>query len=167
MYAIRSYYGFALHPDPVGDRILRYRHPAATEQPGPLHLFLDGCGALGREGFRGGRTGFLNRITSYNVCYTKLLRQAFYRISDEGDRARDAGAHLRRPVPPLVPRERRAREHEARGDEQQDNPCQPRQFPRGLVCAVDDRITSYNVCYTKLLRPCSSRAASMSALSLR
>jgi hypothetical protein len=51
---------FALHPDLIGDRIPGYRHPAPTELPDPLYIFLDGRGALGREGFRGGRAGILS-----------------------------------------------------------------------------------------------------------
>ena len=36
--------------------------PPKREQPDPIHVFLDGRGALGREGFRGGRPAIMNRM---------------------------------------------------------------------------------------------------------
>ena len=89
------------------------------------------------------------RITSYNVCYTKLLRE-YEESHSKGQRIQDS------------------RDLRKNGPEASDPPCyriletasgnrffknQPRR--RGVsdrICGRTCRITSYNVCYTKLLR---------------
>ena len=72
----------------------------------------------------------LCRITSYNVCYTKLLRQVF---SDAIKHATSIREHAER---------KRAMEE----------PCVVISPAGMLVGGNAVRITSYNVCYTKLLR---------------
>ena len=42
-------------PTPLGIEYFDIVHPASTGRTDPLHVFLDGRGDLGREGFRGGR----------------------------------------------------------------------------------------------------------------
>ena len=66
----------------------------------------------------------LFRITSYNVCYTKLLRPLC-----RGGKARCSSA-------------------QRSADIRIDGPC----YPSPSDHRDDRRITSYNVCYTKLLR---------------
>ena len=75
------------------------------------------------------------RITSYNVCYTKLLRLG------ETDLARVAVRHVRGVA--LV-----ARQHVPHAVRQ----ARERVVERQAGVAAQARITSYNVCYTKLLR---------------
>ena len=70
----------------------------------------------------------LDRITSYNVCYTKLLRA------------------LGQVLPYLYPQDQACSEAESIFAIDIDADPRPVSF-LGL-----DRITSYNVCYTKLLR---------------
>ena len=68
------------------------------------------------------------RITSYNVCYTKLLREQT-RLSDHSGPHYDGRSADGLPVQP--------------GGEKQG---------RDIQAVRNHRITSYNVCYTKLLR---------------
>ena len=98
------------------------------------------------------------RITSYNVCYTKLLR---------ADRLHNAGHDFlgvghRRPALPLRQRFEKALQHLGRSV-QEVRSGEGRRDRALLVPALDgldgsvvdrleSRITSYNVCYTKLLR---------------
>ena len=73
-----------------------------------------------------------DRITSYNVCYTKLLR--------------DHGRHLE-PVPEdVAPFPRGSLRSSGRPGPR------PAADRRGRCRGRGHRITSYNVCYTKLLR---------------
>ena len=87
MYAIRSYYGsyallaqgMALDPDaPALSFFLRsedYKAPFTWTQRewfGGITQTANMLRALGLE--RGDVVAFVLRITSYNVCYTKLLR---------------------------------------------------------------------------------------------
>ena len=78
----------------------------------------------------------LHRITSYNVCYTKLLR-----IPDQLERD-----DQKRPGDNLV-------EHLMRDDPDEIHPGKDRDGGRHREEECRLRITSYNVCYTKLLRP--------------
>ena len=81
-----------------------------------------------------GRT-FLARITSYNVCYTKLLR--FLYLFHDALR----GFYREKPVLDLTRRGLSARQlFCVRG-------CMEDKRIKDMA-----RITSYNVCYTKLLR---------------
>ena len=77
----------------------------------------------------------LSRITSYNVCYTKLLREAGDEVADNGLADHDLHGEPGRLV---------EMGHGGRGDGGQDG--------HDRVHLVLGRITSYNVCYTKLLR---------------
>ena len=67
MYAIRSYYGMPEHAETSLRRALDL-DPA----DGEAHLFL---GRVLVERAEGGQPAARPRITSYNVCYTKLLRR--------------------------------------------------------------------------------------------
>ena len=93
--------------------------PAAAQ----MGIFFTYLSALGL-----GFTPF-DRITSYNVCYTKLLRW------HRADLAAVA----------ILPRLRRP------GQSAYGGGCR-RGLSGGLRDPGADRITSYNVCYTKLLR---------------
>ena len=93
------------------------------------------------------------RITSYNVCYTKLLRIAARAIG-----ADETLVYVRAEYPLAVERMRRAvRDAGERGILGQNVfgsganvSCAIMEGAGAFVCG--DRITSYNVCYTKLLR---------------
>ena len=64
MYAIRSYYAQqGAWGNPYVGGYLQQRHPSAfeTQEMPAMNLMPPGPGGV-------------NRITSYNVCYTKLLR---------------------------------------------------------------------------------------------
>ena len=108
-----------------------------------------------------------NRITSYNVCYTKLLRiedyiveggykavaKALFEMTPESVLAEVKTANLRGRGGAGFPA---AIKWELCRNEQSDQ--------RYIICNADEgdpgafhRITSYNVCYTKLLRPVSAR----------
>ena len=71
-----------------------------------------------------------SRITSYNVCYTKLLRLS--------------SPSLRSDLHPAG--------HRPPGQVEGGDVGKGKRFGVGLGPDADDRITSYNVCYTKLLR---------------
>ena len=98
-----------------------------------------------------------SRITSYNVCYTKLLRLVtgtveYCNAGHEPPFVGGAGRSLERfPIaegPPLCVVEDFSYETNYR-----------ELAPGQWICVLSDgvteatRITSYNVCYTKLLRP--------------
>ena len=97
------------------------------------------------------RDGRMRRITSYNVCYTKLLRLM----------EREAGVdHTRSPAFRIERIDGEGRTHTVfrqehvvhrTGDVLAEDHA--RDFDAvGDLRLVADRITSYNVCYTKLLR---------------
>ena len=105
-----------------------------------------------------------HRITSYNVCYTKLLRKLIGINKDIGYLS-DHGC------PTLGPdRMAMMQGREGNGLAVFDQlvgsrynikqiPLKDEGIPEGLNCLVIARITSYNVCYTKLLRHiCHGRA---------
>ena len=77
----------------------------------------------------------LHRITSYNVCYTKLLRVELTGQDFLGEDAPPIGTFF---APNLTP------VHLADWSDGE--------IVRAIRETVDCRITSYNVCYTKLLR---------------
>ena len=77
------------------------------------------------------RRACARRITSYNVCYTKLLRET--RIAIVQRRGELDGFELPRNVALFLAEHFRNNVRELEG-------------------ALKRRITSYNVCYTKLLR---------------
>ena len=100
----------------------------------------------------------VHRITSYNVCYTKLLRVVH-------DRERAALLHVRVEVAGIRCQHHhaapRANPHRLQAFSVSANvmDLDTRRDLRGpvvklhaLVEDAADRITSYNVCYTKLLR---------------
>ena len=95
--------------------------------------------------------GDADRITSYNVCYTKLLRSVYF-ISEMKENTRmetDLDEYMPKDHPAFV---------------YSDEAESWFNIKDGIVVAVenksgiyntatlDTRITSYNVCYTKLLR---------------
>ena len=95
------------------------------------------------------------RITSYNVCYTKLLRDRWVKwVVPEVDFAAD-GKYFEIPATLVWS-----------GKPDTWDPKNPSLNP-GLTVSIKDkgqdlgvaRITSYNVCYTKLLRSVKIRLA--------
>ena len=77
------------------------------------------------------------RITSYNVCYTKLLRDEQRQSCEDFRRRNNVGHEAGETY----------RRKKGGSSGQGEN--------KNLECTVcEDRITSYNVCYTKLLRLC-------------
>ena len=78
------------------------------------------------------------RITSYNVCYTKLLRMIGTKKESEG--RNDAAPVAIHDVVTAY------HIHETRNSIECDI------FQQDLYSILAPRITSYNVCYTKLLR---------------
>ena len=76
----------------------------------------------------------VTRITSYNVCYTKLLRSLITKLKSLGVTVMAYGGYHTE-VGLIV---RQAQE-------------------AGMKLTVMSRITSYNVCYTKLLRAAAAR----------
>ena len=81
MYAIRSYYGgvHRVHQKTLLQQVLTHdraeRKQAHIPIPRPLDEEKEEAVApvVGRQGVLDGRKE-IHRITSYNVCYTKLLR---------------------------------------------------------------------------------------------
>ena len=94
-----------------------------------VNIEIDGRPYQARKGAMIIEVTDANRITSYNVCYTKLLRHAFIRGKLA---ALDAGVAEK--VQILYG-----------GSMNAGNAAE-------LLAMSDIRITSYNVCYTKLLR---------------
>ena len=98
-----------------------------------------------------------NRITSYNVCYTKLLRAdvAAYRTYMK---------ELNKLVADTENKEKTAKLSKAEAQEKAEELKSKRTEIEKKIVDLNkrmDRITSYNVCYTKLLRNrCSSRESS-------
>ena len=91
-----------------------------------------------------------DRITSYNVCYTKLLRLGLVLTDRHGEAAADNVAKNVVEdevevlgVGPFLFQEVDRRDDTAAGAAD----------ARLRTARLDARITSYNVCYTKLLRP--------------
>ena len=99
----------------------------------------DGLPMAGASGAPGLHLALAPRITSYNVCYTKLLRWRWRggpcgaEARCRGDRGRAGGADGG---------DMSAPRHWSR----------PPDRPGWRTRALAPRITSYNVCYTKLLR---------------
>ena len=85
------------------------------------------------------------RITSYNVCYTKLLRHFRRRFGYPEEQPRRHPQWLKIPAPA--------------GDAAAQVEKLVSGLDLGTVCqsAQCPRITSYNVCYTKLLRDVCQR----------
>ena len=73
MYAIRSYYG-------VAGLVAGAMSMAAGDGAVGPQARWDAEGNMGNSGWdhMGGMGGAGCRITSYNVCYTKLLRPLYY-----------------------------------------------------------------------------------------
>ena len=91
------------------------------------------------------------RITSYNVCYTKLLRLSSAGVMScakhfPGQRNVDIDSHFELDVIPYSVEAMMGREWIP--------------FKAAIEAGVSIRITSYNVCYTKLLRMIASWATS-------
>ena len=111
---------------------------------------LDDWGLAYRPPFEG-----IRRITSYNVCYTKLLR---LRSLHEGwDRACGQGLadHFHRMCGVRRRIETDRRQLNGKGLLEENNGHRAKQRYRKQTGDLRNgiRITSYNVCYTKLLRP--------------
>ena len=70
MYAIRSYYAFFSLCDKSGTLVF-HTNPDLIGMPAGFPCFLPD---FADRGFRERRMKLGTRITSYNVCYTKLLR---------------------------------------------------------------------------------------------
>ena len=108
-----------------------------------------GLGLTSATTFGGGSGSVTNscwlalRITSYNVCYTKLLRQG------AGDHRRSGQPGRGRRCPPGT----HAGSQLTPTRNSHGNDCQLRHLPGAVRRHVRlSRITSYNVCYMKLLR---------------
>ena len=107
----------------------------------------------------------LLRITSYNVCYTKLLR-IDYRTGDLRLRWKhDGETRITYAMDPVdtneVAEARKGREESIeRGEIPRGGPPMLSGAARDSIMDLLLRITSYNVCYTKLLR--SPRASLVS-----
>ena len=150
MYAIRSYYG---------QRIV----PIVPPAPGISSIAV--MTAAGADCIP--MCWAMCRITSYNVCYTKLLRQlADYEllILDLGLPDGDGLTALRRwrrggfTRPVLILTARDALEARVAGldngaDDYMIKPFALAELLARVRALIRRRITSYNVCYTKLLRP--------------
>ena len=109
---------------------------------------------------------FSFRITSYNVCYTKLLRSGFYTHSTQsGSLLLDALSIKNRRIGDVLHHKKQV-ELDFQIEEKQVNVTLPsldfkfKSLPQGWEMQLPElsqmalnRITSYNVCYTKLLRP--------------
>ena len=141
MYAIRSYYAVFWRPgcrihvksmvrrrigtNKIGDRLLRVAIS---------HVRIPGYACFGSGPVQQRQ---VHRITSYNVCYTKLLR-----------------------TPYTLPLRATVGLKESITLSMKGSLVISRKFCSGFsVCICDPelyRITSYNVCYTKLLRQFSS-----------
>ena len=130
MYAIRSYYDFVQPADDGGLAIGALARQRRVERDPET-----------------ARRAPLLRITSYNVCYTKLLRPqntsaifnkglALNQIKKYADAVTCFDALLQ-----INPK-----------DSQAFNNKGIAMAEMGDTQAANDRITSYNVCYTKLLR---------------
>ena len=91
----------------------------------------------------------LRRITSYNVCYTKLLRVAT--LIKEVDSLSHHAATAQFGVEDVS---RGAKEISQNAEETSANAAKSEDGIDQVLQAMSDltRITSYNVCYTKLLR---------------
>ena len=88
-----------------------------------------------------------NRITSYNVCYTKLLRSI---LSAEKPAIQKRGGEA---AQQLGRQEGCEQGKEGAPDQGAGEMAADDDHQQGVLDeAVADRITSYNVCYTKLLR---------------
>ena len=105
-----------------------------------------------------------NRITSYNVCYTKLLRHLADRPCDHlsgGEYQRVLIARALAQDTPLLLMDEAASNLDAAARIRVHDLIAARCASGLTALAVAsasgsrlyDRITSYNVCYTKLLRP--------------
>ena len=95
-----------------------------------LEEFASSAEEIDRARHFGQLASNLHRITSYNVCYTKLLR-ACANVEDQIQGIKQgADAYIQKPfnMEHLVAR------------------------IEGMLRSRKHRITSYNVCYTKLLR---------------
>ena len=123
-----------------------------------------GVRGTGRPGERGDLAAPV-RITSYNVCYTKLLRVGVVRQGDDnvGNHSRNhlveprlntRAGNDKSPSIDTAPKRRVTRKEQVwNGSRAVVIPFRPEleSLASGNV-VVRVRITSYNVCYTKLLR---------------
>ena len=100
-----------------------------------------------------------SRITSYNVCYTKLLRMAgpalanlLYGIAIPEGRLPLTFVVDEGQIPLYYNYENTCR------PAPENNPTSLKTIPvEAVQYSLGNRITSYNVCYTKLLRPMDRR----------
>ena len=130
MYAIRSYYviffarsGLALNVSPPNPQhSVSSPEADSSSMPAPAHRTRRLTASMV---LRSSRLVQGSRITSYNVCYTKLLRSLSLFSSTTGTWAVPLDIRvMTRALLPLF----------------------------SIPAMVSNRITSYNVCYTKLLR---------------
>ena len=93
------------------------------------------------------------RITSYNVCYTKLLRyQKLIKIRKENQVLNNGSLHFTIAKGQLLAYERMAGNDLIIVLFNNSDQTQKLPFQTGKYINLLTRITSYNVCYTKLLR---------------
>ena len=138
---------------PPDGRSAQVRTPAAALAASTLHYF--DCKNCHKVGMAIGAMGATNtclqchangsiRITSYNVCYTKLLRltpgQTYYFTMKTWDVAGNVST-----ISDMV-------SAVASGDSADPDFGGVNWAAAGDESATINRITSYNVCYTKLLR---------------
>ena len=155
MYAIRSYYGQTISSGSMSLKASRRAHFSILPFPAFPESFSFGFMRMATSINSLSRKGTLPstphaakdfRITSYNVCYTKLLRpdrnpRGRCRFSCRPRKCCSCRAAPRYPLPCGKTR----RQYGLRnGQDRYGAPS--RTFPERA------RITSYNVCYTKLLR---------------